>query len=105
MGKRRREDGKATKAATSPKSDELHARSEPGACSRPQSRRPASEPAHPSATTARRQPGGRNRLQAPAAYPGEVQRPSPEAGTFAVKGIPSEPMARRREIGCSTLQP
>ena len=57
------------------------------------------------ATTARRQPAGRNRLQAPAAYPGKVQSLSREAGAFAIMGIPSEPMARRSEIGCSRLQP
>jgi len=50
-------------------------------------------------------PAGRNRLQAPPVYPGEVQRPSREAGAFSVKGIPSEPLARWREICCSTLQP
>jgi hypothetical protein len=58
-----------------------------------------------SATTARRQPPGRNRLQAPTAYPGGAQAPSRAAGAFAGKGIPAEPLARRSEIGCSTLQP
>ena len=57
------------------------------------------------ATTARRQPAGRNRLQPPAAYPGEVQPPSRGAGAFAVKGILSEPRASRSEIDCSVLQP
>lgn len=46
-----------------------------------------------------------NRLQAPAAYPGDVQRPSCEARAFVVKGVPSKPMARRTEIGCSIQQP
>jgi len=89
-----------------PKHDhDLYPRPEPGTCSRPQSSRPAGDSAHPSATTTRRQPAGRNRLQAPAAYPGEVQRPSRKAGAFTVRGIPSEPMARSKEIGCSGLQP
>ncbi len=48
---------------------------------------------------------GRNRLQVPAAYPGEAQRPSCEAGAFAVKWIRTESMAGLGEIGCSTLQP
>ena len=45
-----------------------------------------------------------NRLQVPAAYPGEAQRPPREAEAFAVRGIPSEPVARRTEIGSSLLQ-
>jgi len=57
------------------------------------------------ATTAPRQPAGRSRLQASAAHPGKVQSLSRGAGAFAAKGIPSDPMARRSEIGCSTLQP
>ncbi len=36
---------------------------------------------------------------------GAAQGPSYEAGAFAVKGIPSKPIARRSEIGCSSLQP
>ncbi len=40
----------------------------------------------------------------PQPIPVKVQRPSREAGAFAVKGILSEPMARRSEIGCSTPQ-
>jgi hypothetical protein len=46
-----------------------------------------------------------NRVQPPAAYPSEAQRPPGDAGSFAVRGIPSEPVARRTEIGCSILQP
>jgi len=85
--------------------DDLYPRPEPGTRSRSQSSRPAGNPAHPSATTARKQPAGRNRLQAPAAYPGRAQCPSSRAWAFADKGIPSEPVARRTEIGCSGLQP
>jgi len=81
--------------------DDVYPRSEPGAGDRPQPRRPPSGPAHHSATIARRQPAGRNRLQAPAAYRDDVQRPSRKAAAFAVEGIPSEPMARSTEIGCS----
>lgn len=76
-----------------------------GAGGRPQPSRPAGHPEHPSATTARRQSAGRHRLQATAAYPGEVQRRSRGARTLAVKGIPSELTVRRTEIGCSRLQP
>lgn len=59
----------------------------------------------PRATTARRQSSGRIRLQPPAAHPGALHRPSREAGTIAVTGIPSDPVARRTEIGYSFLQP
>ncbi len=41
----------------------------------------------------------------PAACPGEVQRPSCEAGAFAVEWIHTESMAGRSEIGCSVLRP
>ena len=51
----------------------------------------------PCVTTARRPPARRNRLQVPAAYPGEVQRLSREARAFAVKGISSEPTAKRSQ--------
>ncbi len=87
------------------KHSDLYPESEPGVGDHLEPSRQARGPAHTCATTARRPPAGRNRLQAPAAYPGEVQRPSREAGAFAVKGIPSEPKAGRSEIGCSTLQP
>ena len=39
-------------------------------------------------------PARRNRLQRPATYPGQVQRPSREAEGFVVKGIHSEPQGR-----------
>ncbi len=48
---------------------------------------------------------GRNRLQVPAAYPGEAQRPSCETEAFAVKWIRTESMAGRSEVGCSVLRP
>ena len=47
--------------------------------------------AAPCATIICRPPAGRNRLQAPAAYPGAVHRPSDETGAFACKGILSKP--------------
>ena len=56
---------------------------------------------HPGRTA----PARGTRPQAPAAYPGEVQHRSREPGAFAVKGIPSEPMAGSGEISCSILQP
>ncbi len=87
------------------RSDNLAPRNPGRGGGRPQPSRPASGSAHLSTVTARRQPAGRNRLQVLAAYPGEVQRPSREAGAFTVKGIPAEPLARRAEIGWSTLQP
>ena len=62
-------------------------------------------PSHLCITTARRHPASRDRLQAHAAYPGDGHRPAREAGAFAAKAIPSEPMARRSEIGRSALQP
>ena len=83
----------------------LHPGSEPGPGGRPVPSRPAREPAPLGATSAGRHPVGRNRLQAPAAYPGAVHRASRTAGACAGKGIPKEPMAGRSEIGCSFLQP
>jgi len=68
--------------------DDLHPRPEPGAGGRPQPSRPAREPAHPCIPSARRQPAGRNRLQAPAAHPGEVQRPPARLGPLPPRGYP-----------------
>ena len=58
-----------------------------------------------SATVPPHRPAGRKRLQASAAYPGEVEHPSRRAGACAVKGIFAEPMAARAEVGCRSLQP
>jgi hypothetical protein len=81
--------------------DELHPRVEQGRGGRVQASGPASNPAHPGATGARRKPAGRDRLHASAAYPGEAQRPSSRVGGFPGKGFRLEPIARRPEIGCS----
>ena len=73
--------------------------------STPLDRARPTNPSHLCTTTARRHPAGRDRLRAHVAYRGEGRRSSHEAGVFAAKAIPSEPMARCGERSCSVLQP
>ena len=52
--------------------DALHPRPEPGAGGRPQPSRSAFDPTAPCSSNTRRPTAGRDRLRAPAAYPGEA---------------------------------
>jgi hypothetical protein len=83
---------------------DFHPRPEPRAHGRPEPRGPLFRRRWRQSLPGSRSPCPPDMRRAPAAYPGEVQCASCEAGTFPVERLASEGVARRTEIGCSRLQ-